>query len=68
MLSNEDKIKLIYERLNNIQGNIKSYINHAEQFKDKYSLEHELLICNSQKNALINELKILGGSWTDSLD
>jgi hypothetical protein len=36
-----------------------SFIDHAEEFKDKYSLEEEILKCNSRKNALLQELSDL---------
>lgn len=63
MISNQDKINLIIWRLNNIEGDIKSFIDHADIFKDKYSLEEELVICNSKKQALMEELNLLGGIW-----
>ena len=63
MINNQDKIDLILWRLNNIYGNIKSFIDHAEQFRDKYSLEDELSKCNAKKEALLNELNLLGGTW-----
>lgn len=66
MINNQDKIDLIVWRLNNIHGNIKSFILHAEEFKEKYSLEEELSICNAKKEALLNELNFLGGTWTGS--
>jgi hypothetical protein len=40
-----------------------SFIYHAEEFKDKYFLEDELSICNAKKEALIQELEFLGGTW-----
>jgi hypothetical protein len=63
MISNQDKIDIIIWRLNNIEGDIKSFIDNAEKFKDKYSLEEELIICNAKKEALLYELNTLGGSW-----
>lgn len=66
MIENQDKIDFIINRLNNIEGNIKSFILHAEEFKGKYSLEEELSICNAKKEALLNELDLLGGTWTGS--
>lgn len=68
MLNNQDKIQLIINKLNNIQGNIDSYIQHAEIFKDKYSLEDVLPDCNSIKTALLQELESLGGIWPEPLD
>ena len=48
------------ERLNTIEFMIKSFIDHAESFNGKYSLEDELAICESKKAALIETLKGLG--------
>lgn len=63
MISNQEKIDLIINRLNNIQGAIDSYIENAEKFKDKYSLDEVLPECNAIKLALYEELKLLGGIW-----
>ena len=68
MISNRDKIELVVDRLNNIQGNINSYIDHADDFKDKYSLEEVLPECNAIKLALLQELELLGGTWPAPLD
>lgn len=68
MISSEDKIQLVVNRLNNIQGDIDSYITHADVFQDKYSLEDVLPDCNSIKLALIQELESLGGTWPVPLD
>ena len=66
-MTNDEKIEVLINRLNNIEFTIKSFIEHAEDFKDKYSLEDELSTCNFKKNALLEELTKLGGSWTDPL-
>jgi hypothetical protein len=63
MINNNDKIKLITERLNNIQGDIDSYVFHADIFQNKYSLEDVLPECNAIKLALLQELEFLGGTW-----
>ena len=68
MITNEDKINLIIARLNNIEGDINSYIANADVFQDKYSLENVLPECNSIKLALLQELEILGGAWSPPLD
>jgi hypothetical protein len=68
MINNQDKIHVIIARLNNIQGDINSYIAHADVFQDKYSLESVLPKCNSIKLALLQELELLGGAWTAPLD
>lgn len=59
MLSNQDKIEIIINRLNNIEAQIKSFIDNAETCKDKYSLEDEILICNNKKIALLQEKEAL---------
>lgn len=64
MITNQDKINIIINKLNNLELSIQSYILHAEDFKNKYSLEEELLKCNIQKTALLNELHNLGGQYS----
>jgi len=59
MITNEEKIDTIKNRLDNLEFIMNSFIDHAEDFKDKYSLEEELLACNSRKNALLQELSTL---------
>lgn len=67
MITNDEKIDVLINRLDNLEFIIKSFIDHAEDFKDKYSLEEELLICNAKKNVLLEELTKLGGAWTEAL-
>jgi hypothetical protein len=67
MITNDEKIESLINRLDNLELIIKSFIDHAEYFKDKYSLEDELSTCNAKKNALLEELTKLGGSWKDPL-
>lgn len=62
-MTNQEKIDIITNRLNNLELMKQSFIYHAEEFKDKYSLEDELSICNAKKEALIQELEFLGGTW-----
>ena len=59
IMTNEEKIDVISNRLDNLEFIMNSFIDHAEEFKDKYSLEEELLKCNSRKNALLQELSAL---------
>jgi hypothetical protein len=59
MITNEEKIYVINNRLDNLEFIMNSFIDHAEEFKDKYSLEEEILKCNSRKNALLQELSAL---------
>ena len=66
MISNEDKINILISKLDTLQFIIKSYIYHAEEFKEKYSLEEVLSDCNAIKSALLDELESLGGSWVES--
>lgn len=68
MVENQKKIQLVVDKLNNIQGDIDSYVAHANVFQDKYSLEEVLINCNSIKSALIKELEFLGGTWPVPLD
>jgi len=67
-MNDQDKIELIIARLNNIQGDINSYVEHADAFQDKYSLEDVLPECNAIKKALLKELELLGGTWPVPLD
>ena len=68
MITNEEKLSIVTSRLGNLESMINSFIDHAEEFKDKYSLEDELRLCNSKKNALIDVLEDLGGSWPPAID
>lgn len=68
MMNNQDKMNLVYDRLKNVEGDISSYIKHAEAFKDKYSLDNVLPECNSIRSALLEELESLGGIWPIPLD
>ena len=63
MITNEEKIEVLIEKLNTLDFIIESYISHAEEFKNKYSLEEVLTDCNAQKDALLQELSELGGVW-----
>lgn len=67
MITNDEKIDALINRLDNLEAIIKSFIDHAEEFKNKYSLEEELFICNTKKNVLLEELTKLGGVWTEAL-
>lgn len=49
MITNQEKIDIINNRLENLDIIINSFIVHAEEFEDKYSLEDELLKCNRKK-------------------
>ena len=42
MISNDEKIEIIIERLNTLDFIEKSFIFHAEEFNNKYFLEEEL--------------------------
>lgn len=63
MISNQEKIDIIVGRINNIQKDVKSFTDHAQAFQNKYSLQEELDICNAKREALLQELEILGGFW-----
>ena len=62
MINDEEKISILMDRLNTIEFMMQSFIDHAESFKGKYSLEDELAICESKKAALIETLEGLGVS------
>ena len=59
MLNNEERISLIINRINNIDAQIKSFIDNAEICAGKYTIEEEVLACNAKKEALIQELELL---------
>ena len=59
MLTNEEKISLIINRINNIDAQIKSFIDNEELCAGKYSVEEEVLACNAKKTALIQEMEAL---------
>lgn len=59
MITNKDKIDIIDNRLDNLEFIMNSFISHAEEFKDKYSLENELANCNRKKTALLEERQAL---------
>ena len=60
MITNEEKINIIVNKLDTLEIIIKSFIDHAEEFKDKYSLENELADCNAKKAIFISMLENLG--------
>jgi len=59
MITNQDKINIIDNRLDTLEFIMNSFIDHAEEFKDKYSLDHELANCNRKKTALLEEKQTL---------
>jgi hypothetical protein len=59
MITNAEKIDAINNRLDNLEFIINSFIAHAEEFKDKYSLEDELADCNRKKMTLLEEKQAL---------
>ena len=59
MITNQDKIDIIENRLDTLEFIINSFIDHAEKFKDKYSLDQELANCNIKKTALLEEKEAL---------
>lgn len=68
MINNEEKINILMSKLDTLQFIIKSYIDHAEEFKNKYSLEDVLPDYYSIKLALLEELDSIGGSWVETID
>jgi hypothetical protein len=63
MITNEDKLEIVIEKLNTLEFIIQSYIDHAEDFSNKYSLEDVLADCDAKKQALLQRLQELGGVW-----
>lgn len=59
MITNAEKIDTINNRLDTLEFIINSFIDHAEEFKDKYSLDQELANCNRKKTALLEEKQAL---------
>jgi hypothetical protein len=59
MISHEEKRIFIINRINNIDAQIKSFIDNAEICAGKYTIEEEVLACNAKKEALIQELELL---------
>jgi hypothetical protein len=59
MITNQDKINIIDNRLGTLEFIMNSFIDHAEEFKDKYSLDQELANCNRKKTALLEEKQAL---------
>ena len=62
MINNEEKINILIDRIKTIEFIIESYINHAKEFQNKYSLEEILPDYNATRLALIQKLESLGGS------
>ena len=67
MITNDEKIEALINRLDNLEFIIKLFFDYPEDFKDKYFLEEEMFICNAKKNVLLEELTKLGGAWTGAL-
>jgi len=67
MISNEEKIAVIINRLKNLELSVKSLTDNAELNINKYSLEEELALCEAKKNALLESLQGLGGNWPEVL-
>lgn len=59
MLTNQEKISLIINRINNINAQIKSFVDNAELCAGKYLVEEEVLACNDKKKALIKKMESL---------
>ena len=59
MITNAEKIDAINNRLDTLEFIVNSFIDHAEEFKDKYSLDQELANCNRKKTALLEEKQTL---------
>ena len=62
MLTNEEKVQILLNKINNIDSMIESFIKNVEACEGKYVLEDEIAICNIKKEALMAELASLGDS------
>jgi hypothetical protein len=63
MLTKEEKIEIVTNRLKNLQLIVKSFIENEKKSRGKYVLKDELSFCNEKKEALLKILKDLGGVW-----
>lgn len=59
MISNQEKVDIINNKINNLDAQIRSFIDNAEICSGKYSLEEEVAACNAKKTALIQEREAL---------
>jgi hypothetical protein len=59
MINDEEKVAMVINKINNIDAQIKSFIDNSEICAGKYSVEEEVLACNAKKEALIQELNLL---------
>jgi hypothetical protein len=60
IITNQEKIDLILNKLDNLEKIIQSFIDNADILKNKYSLEDELLNCNAKKSIFLGMLEDLG--------
>ena len=61
MITNEEKVGIIMNHLNNLEVIRQSFIDNAKILQDKYSLQEELIKCDIRKVVLLNILKDLEG-------
>lgn len=67
MITDEEKIQILINKINNVDGEIKLYIERSEDLKDKYSLDDVLPPCYAKKSFFLQQLESLGGSWSEPL-
>lgn len=67
MITNEEKIKILIDKINTVDFMVESFISHADEFGDKYVLEDELAKCIFKKDFLSQKLESLKES-PDPLD
>jgi hypothetical protein len=59
MITKEEKIEIILNKIDNLEKVMESYVKYADDLKDKYSLEDVLLDCNTIKQSLLGEMEAL---------
>jgi|LakMenE18May11ns_1017448.scaffolds.fasta_scaffold9308545_2 hypothetical protein len=59
MITNQEKLNVVENRLVLLEIIMNSFISHAEEFQGKYSLEDEFLKYNKKKMVLLEEKQAL---------
>ena len=59
MITNQEKLNVVENRLVLLEIIMNSFISHAEEFQGKYSLEDEFLKYNKKKMVLLEEKRAL---------
>lgn len=67
MITNEEKIKILIDKINTVDFIVESFISHADEFSNKYVLEDELAKYIFKKDFLRQKLESIKESH-DPLD